>query len=193
MTKTNIQCPRLDFTNHPSVSAFAIPCEAYIANRKSEGNCEYGYIATGALLYDSATPPRILLIQRASHDSMPDRWEVPGGGCDAEDRSILYSAAREVWEETGLVISHIGPKTAGEQLFTTRGGKVVCKFHFLVEVERTETGELDVRIDPDEHQAFVWATEAEVRAEKVGDLILNFTTADQLSAVLEGFGLKKQI
>lgn len=192
MTDSNTQHPALEFTTDASISAFAVPCATYVSNCKSKGNCEYGFVATGALLFDSATPPRILLIQRASHDSMPDKWEVPGGGCDDEDKSILHAVAREVWEETGLLVNRIGQRVGGAQLFATRSGKTVCKFHFVVEVGKNEAGEMEVKIDPDEHQAFVWATEEEVRAGKVGDLILDITTPGQLNAVLEGFDARKQ-
>lgn len=193
MMKPDTHCPNLEFTTDPSISAFAIPCKPYVSNCKSKGNTEYGFVATGALLLDSATPPRILLLQRASHDSMPNKWEVPGGGCDEEDQSILHSVAREVWEETGLLVSHIGPRVGGDHVFSTRSGKLVCKFHFLVEVEKNKVGELDVKVDANEHQAFVWATEEEVRAGKVDNLALNFTTPDQLNAVLEGFEVRKQM
>lgn len=124
---------------------------------------------------------------------MPNKWETPGGGCDNEDQSILSAVGREVWEETGLLVSHIGPRVGADHIFSTRGGKIVCKFNFLVEAEKNEAGELDVKVDPNEHQAFVWVTEEEVRAGKVGNLTLNFTTLEQLNVVLEAFDVRKQM
>jgi len=56
-----------------------------------------------------SNPPRVLLIQRAAHDSMPLRWETPGGGCDDDDISILHSCARELFEEARLRATTIGP------------------------------------------------------------------------------------
>lgn len=53
--------------------------------------------------------PRVLLVQRAAHDSMPLRWETPGGGCDDDDTSILHSCARELFEESGLRATTVGP------------------------------------------------------------------------------------
>ncbi|KAK0717544.1 NUDIX hydrolase domain-like protein [Lasiosphaeria miniovina] len=53
--------------------------------------------------------PRVLLVQRAAHDTMPLRWETPGGGCDDDDTSILHSCARELFEEAGLRATAVGP------------------------------------------------------------------------------------
>ncbi|KAH7014453.1 NUDIX hydrolase domain-like protein, partial [Microdochium trichocladiopsis] len=111
---------------------------------------------------------RVLLVQRAPHDSMPLRWEVPGGGCDEEDPSILYSCARELFEETGLKAVGVGPLVRGGlggQFFRSRSGKLVCKFQFVVAVD-LDAG-LRVKLDPNEHFAYIWATEEEVRRKEV--------------------------
>ena len=47
--------------------------------------------------------------------------------------------------------------------FVTRSGKQICKFNFLVEVEKSADGRLEVKLDPSEHQRYVWASEEEVR------------------------------
>jgi 8-oxo-dGTP pyrophosphatase MutT (NUDIX family) len=85
------------------------------------------------------------------------------GKVDAEDQSILHGAAREIFEETGLTISHF----AGEfQCFTytierTYDGKPVMQtslqLNFVAKVE----GEQQVRLSPEEHQAYVWVAEDE--------------------------------
>ena len=49
-----------------------------------------------------------------------------------------------------------------------------------------------VKLDPKEHQRFVWATEEEVRARKVGNLEIQFTTTDLEATVLEAFGIRGQ-
>jgi 8-oxo-dGTP pyrophosphatase MutT (NUDIX family) len=87
--------PTFNFTAHPSTSSFAVPCETYLSNHSSE-KFKYKFIATGALVFNASTPERILLIQRAAHDSMPSRREIPGGGCDKEDASILHGVAQEL-------------------------------------------------------------------------------------------------
>lgn len=130
---------------------------------------------------------------------MPNRWEVPGGAVDLEDETILHGVAREVWEESGLKVTAIGPqvgtaegKTEG-YVFTRRGLKF-CRFTFEAEVENTEA----VRVDPNEHQKLVWATEEECRSHRVvgnaeGEVVeIEFTTEAQEGTVLEGFRLRKQ-
>jgi 8-oxo-dGTP pyrophosphatase MutT (NUDIX family) len=177
--------PLYDFTTHPSISAFAVPSKTYLAIHTD--GLTYKYIATGALVFDSSTPKRILLIQRASHDSMGSLWEVPGGGSDSDDPDILHSVARELWEEAGLLAARIGPKVGQDHIFSTRSGKTVCKFNFLVEAKRSEDGQLHVRLDPNEHQSFVWATEEEVKEHRAGDVEIKFTTSEQETVVFEAF------
>jgi 8-oxo-dGTP pyrophosphatase MutT (NUDIX family) len=154
---------------------------------------EYHFIATGALVFDASTPERILLIQRAAHDSMPGQWEIPGGACDKEDPSILDGAARELWEETGLTASSIGPQVGDGHFFLTRSGKLVCKFNFLVDVEKDVDGKWDVKLDPNEHQNYVWTTEEEVKARRTGDVDLKFTTREQEAVVLEAFRARREM
>lgn len=189
--------PVYNFTAHPSTASFAVPSQTYLSQHASE-KLQYEYIATGALVMDasSSPPARILLIQRAAHDSMPSRWEIPGGGCDDDDASILHGVARELWEEAGLTAARIGPQVGGGHFFISRSGKRVCKFSFLVDAREGE-GEgagggvgLHVRLDPSEHQRYVWATEEEVKARRVGEVELKFTTREQEAVVLEAFGAR---
>lgn len=119
---------------------------------------------------------------------MPNRWEVPGGACDDEDESILHGVARELWEEAGLKATYIEPPLREPHFFTSRSGKSICKFVFVVQVEQGTDGHLDVKLDPEEHQRFVWASQAEVKAKKVGDVELEFTTQDLENTVLQSFG-----
>jgi 8-oxo-dGTP pyrophosphatase MutT (NUDIX family) len=185
--------PAFNFTAHPSNSSFTVPCQAYFATHPAE-HAKYQYIATGALVFDaSAAPVRILLIQRAAGDSMPGRWEIPGGGCDDEDPSILHGVARELWEEAGLTAARIGPRVGESYVFVSRSGKVVRKFNFVVEAERGVGERLDVKLDPEEHQSYVWAGEEEVRARRVGDVELVFTTAEQEAVVLEAFRVRREM
>ncbi|KAK3369625.1 NUDIX hydrolase domain-like protein [Lasiosphaeria ovina] len=136
--------------------------------------------------------PRVLLVQRAAHDSMPLRWETPGGGCDDDDTSILHSCARELFEESGLRATTVGPlvRGMGGQFFQTRRGKLVCKFYFVASVPEERVAE--VTVDPKEHAGYVWATEEEVRQKKVhgeGGMDLEFTTQAQWEVILTAFKL----
>jgi 8-oxo-dGTP pyrophosphatase MutT (NUDIX family) len=181
-----------NFAAHPSTSSFAVPYDTYLSTHPGE-RFRYEFIATGALVFDASTPERILLIQRAAHDSMPGLWEIPGGGCDKEDPSVLHSVARELWEEAGLTAASIGPQVGDGHFFVTRSGKLVCKFNFLVDAEEGAGRKLDVKLDPSEHQNYIWAAEEEVKARKVGDVELKFTTRDQEAVVLEAFRARREM
>ncbi|MCJ1390313.1 hypothetical protein MMC18_003171 [Xylographa bjoerkii] len=71
----------------------------------------YDTLAVGAFIFShshlsSPSAPRLLLIQRAATErSFPNLWEIPGGGSELGDPTILHSVAREVFEETGLHLS----------------------------------------------------------------------------------------
>ena len=158
-------------------------------------------IATGAVVFNA--DGRVLLVQRASHDSMPNRWEVPGGAVDDEDESILHGAARELWEEAGLVPTRIarfipeGGQDRGHDIrfedmgnhFTNRAGtKKFCRFSFETEVESCDR----VVLDPNEHQDYVWATEEEVRDEKIGGREIPLTGPAARSMILTAFRLRKE-
>jgi 8-oxo-dGTP pyrophosphatase MutT (NUDIX family) len=184
--------PTFNFTAHPSTLSFTVPYETYLSTHPGE-KFKYKFIATGSLVFDGSTPERILLIQRAAHDSIPSRWEIPGGSCDKEDPSILHGVARELWEEAGLTAASIGPQVGDGHFFLSRSGRLVCKFSFLVDAEKGTGGKLDVKLDPSEHQNYVWATEEEVKARKVGDVELKFTSREQEAVVLEAFRTRRTL
>lgn len=177
--------PNPSYTFSSSLATFAIPVKEYLALHP-----EFEAIAAGALVFDSQD--RLLILQRAANDSMPDLWEVPGGACDADNESVLNGIAREVWEESGLKVSALGHLVGDGQVFFTRKRQLkVCKFTFAVEVESTE----GVKLDPDEHQNYLWVTEDECRSHQVqheGAVFeFKFTTPTQEATILEGFRLRK--
>jgi 8-oxo-dGTP pyrophosphatase MutT (NUDIX family) len=176
----------MDF--HPSVSSFNVPQQDYLA---SHPNRQYDHIATGCLVFHRQhdSKPRILLLQRAASDSMPGKWEVPGGACDDSDHSILHAAARELWEEAGIKAVLIGPEVGDGHVFTTSSGKKVCKFNFFVEIEGTNASALPppVKLDPNEHQQYVWASREEVRSHRAASFQLDFTKQAQEDVILQGF------
>ncbi|KAL6243638.1 hypothetical protein RBB50_009631 [Rhinocladiella similis] len=190
--------PTFNFTSDPTLSSFSVDLRTYVANdpgRKTSSGAviRFQYVAVGAIVFNCSDPERVLLVQRAATDSAPNRWEVPGGATDFEDPSILYSVARELWEESGLTAETIGRQVGDGHVFLTRSGKLVCKFHFLVEPKRSSNGALNVMLDPKEHQNYLWATEEEVRARCVGDLDLKFTGTEQEAAILEGFEARRRL
>ncbi|KAI9768165.1 MAG: hypothetical protein M1840_004995 [Geoglossum simile] len=176
--------PALSFTFAPSLSTFNVPMKAYLSSHS-----DHDAIITGAVIFDSRD--RLLLLQRASHDTMPDRWEVPGGSCDISDATILHSAAREVWEESGLRVCALSRCVGPPGVFLTRRGLSICKFTFDAQVECTD----DVRLDPDEHSAYAWASEAECRSRRVevaGSVVqIRFTSRAQEEVVVEAFRARR--
>jgi 8-oxo-dGTP pyrophosphatase MutT (NUDIX family) len=186
-----IKAPPFRFAVHGAAAPFSVNSQTYLLNHPDS---KFKYMATGAVVFDDpeSKDRRILLLQRSANDSWPSRWEIPGGACDDDDESILHGVARELWEESGLVAAKVGPVVGGRvQLFVSRSGKEIGKFVFFVIVKSAEGGTLEVKLNPDEHQRFVWANEAEVRSKKAGDIDLEFTTADLEATVLRAFELRR--
>jgi hypothetical protein len=114
--------------------------------------------------------------QRSATNSMHNRWEVTGGGCDDKDESILHSVAGSCgrWPAKGRVFFSAKPTSAlqlANHISSLRGPKSKYASSLSL-VEVGDDAASKIRLDPKEHQRFVWATEAEVRANKVGDVRL---------------------
>ncbi|KAL7916866.1 NUDIX hydrolase domain-like protein [Trichoderma velutinum] len=174
------------FTVHPNATPFTVSQQAYLA---AHPDPRYNCIATSAVVFDisNRSCPRLLLLQRSANDTAPNKWEVPGGGCEDDDESILHAAARELWEEAGLKAVHLGAPVTGPHFFSSKSGKKVCQFVFPVQAETNNEGRMDVTLDPNEHQRFVWASEEEVKAKRVQDIELEFTAKDIECTVLAAF------
>lgn len=178
-----------DFTFDPSVAEFNVPYKTWLTNADKT----WSGVASGAIIFQE---DRVLLVQRAPDDSMPNLWEIPGGAVDPEDESILAGCAREVREETGLKVTHIRRRvTEGEggmenTVFTnSRGTKTFVKLTFVVDVEEGA----DVVLDPIEHQAWVFATGEEVEKQKVGDAMrIPLATGYVERLTKEAFRLKRE-
>ncbi|KAI1401132.1 NUDIX hydrolase domain-like protein [Hypoxylon fuscum] len=168
------------FTSSPSVAAFKLPLQAYLDTHPN-----FQGIAVGAFVFNPEG--KLLLVQRAAHDSLPLLWEIPGGACDFEDESLLHAVARELWEESNLHAKHVGPLVGEGLPFFIGKGLRMCKYSFMTQVEGYE-----VELDPNEHQAFLWVTEEEARAGKCGDVGFKYTFKEQQQAVYEAFKLKKE-
>jgi 8-oxo-dGTP pyrophosphatase MutT (NUDIX family) len=179
----------LSFTHSLSLSEFAIPFKEYL-----DQHPEYDGIAGGALIFDSQK--RLLIMQRAGHDSMPNLWEIPGGAIDITDDTILHGIGREVFEEAGLRVSAlsrlIGPGDGHAVFISSRKKLKICKFTFEVEVESTDV----VTLDPNEHQDYLWVTAEDClnhRLERDGAVVeFKFTQPAQEATILEGFRLRME-
>jgi len=78
-------------------------------------------------------------------------------GVPRRDKTILHALQRELFEETGLVMSKVVDILDGSVEF--QWGEGICrKATFLAEVEDIGS----VVLIPEEHADFVWATEEDV-------------------------------
>ncbi|KAI0533674.1 NUDIX hydrolase domain-like protein [Xylaria digitata] len=174
------------FKHHHSVDEFAVSKQAYLA---AHPEVSFSCIAASTLVIDAraASGPCILLLQRAASDDDPNKWEPPGGACDDNDKSILHAAARELLEEAGLQTCHISGPVINRYFFNLDDGREVCRFYFAVGVKADSDAPPAVRLNPEEHQGFVWATEDEVKARKVDNIDLEFTEETVVRTVLMAF------
>ncbi|MFA5000119.1 MAG: NUDIX hydrolase [Patescibacteria group bacterium] len=90
---------------------------------------------------------KFLLLERVLSDFMGGLVELPSGAVD-ENEDLLTALAREVKEETGLVIGLI-LTYLGSFDYTSGSGKKTRQFNFLIE---TEPGE--IKLEASEHQAY---------------------------------------
>ncbi|KAK0663003.1 putative nudix hydrolase [Cercophora samala] len=181
------------FTFSPSLSDFNVTVGDLLQVRQPHVPL-LRHLATGALVFSH--DDHILLIQRAPDDSMPLKWEIPGGACDLEDETILHGLARELWEESGLLMTR-AVELVSRDVFLTRGGNTVEKMSFEAEVQVPSTSERPVvTLDPQEHVRSLWATEEECRAGKVSvgdeEVNIDFTTENQKRVILDGFKRRKE-
>ncbi|KAK0724155.1 NUDIX hydrolase domain-like protein [Lasiosphaeris hirsuta] len=194
--ETNPAPPKPTFTIDPSLAEWAVPSAVWLSTNQARLTAlghKLSGLASGVVVFDAAG--RVLVMQRASTDSMPDRWEVPGGGVDATDASVVAGAARELWEEAGLVATRFrglvteGPGGRELQVFPNRNRtRWYCRFAFVADVESCDA----VALDPNEHQAYAWATEGEIREERVGGRETPITVPEMKLLILEAFRLRKE-
>lgn len=184
------------FTLDDCLSTWSIPAKEYLI--KNGKDKEWDGLATANVVFN--LEGKILLIQRAATDSMPNRWELPGGAVDDEDPTILHGAARELLEESGLVAKrythvvgegtgqHFDPGYPGQVFPNSTRTRIWCRFTFNVEVESFD----NVKLDPKEHQDFAWVSENEVEERRVGERELVITRDSVASLIANAFKLRRE-
>ena len=101
-------------------------------------------LVVGAVIYKNN---KFLLVERVPSDFMGGFVGIPSGTVEvAED--LLTALAREVKEETGLIVTSV-LKYLGSFDYKSRSGKKTRHFNFLVEVKDGE-----IKLNPTEHQAY---------------------------------------
>ncbi|PFH60318.1 hypothetical protein XA68_11129 [Ophiocordyceps unilateralis] len=189
--------PSFTFTMDETVASlteFTVPAQTWLsqhAPRLQQRHISLAGLAVSTFVFNPAG--HVLLLQRASHDSMPDRWEPPGGAVDNQDASVLHAAARELWEESGLMVTRFrGLVDHGQEFhvfYNRNRTRCICRFAFLVDVDLCDV----VRLDPQEHQAFAWATEHHVRSQTLDGHRFPITTPDMRALILESFHLRRAL
>ncbi|KAL4886698.1 NUDIX hydrolase domain-like protein [Aspergillus karnatakaensis] len=151
------------YTVAPHLTSYNLPFPTFRAS-----NPQYTHYVGGGLIFSRSpnldengapdTVPtgdreksnlRILLLQRALTDSYPGAWEGPGGSCEDSDATLLSGVAREVYEETGLNVSHFVDLVAKHEWTRVKPDEVIraVKFTFLVEVHEARDALVSVSGD----------------------------------------------
>ena len=165
------------------IARYAKPFKALLPDRTpAQGMAVGGFV----FAHPPADSPRILLVQREKRDGrLAGKWEVPGGGCEDSDPTVLHSLAREVFEEAGLHMTGVVRKVGADQHFKTRSGLQVVKLSFEITIKEIEGSvhidEVPVELSS-EHQGFAWATRAEVEEDKYP-----MTHPEQRAYILQSF------
>ncbi|KAF8906812.1 NUDIX hydrolase domain-like protein [Gymnopilus junonius] len=103
---------------------------------------------------------KLLLLQRAETENVyPLMYELPGGGAEPQDTSLLATVVRETAEETGLSVTRILGIFPGFEYETSKSKAI--QFKFLVEVDRAPDTTINVHLNPQEHCTFAWVDEAD--------------------------------
>lgn len=180
-----------EFAVEHGLESWNMPAKDWLTRDKR--GSEIDVLMTANVVFNSSG--KVLILQRAAHDSMPGRWEIPGGAVDGDDSTILHGAARELLEESGLIakrFTHVvaeGPNQEPGQLFSTGRNrtKTWCRFTFHVDVENVDA----VKVDSNEHQDFAWVSESEIREQKSGNRALPITSEGTRLLILEAFRLRQ--
>ena len=101
-------------------------------------------LVVGAVIYKDN---KFLLLERVPSDSMGGFVGIPSGTVEAGE-DLLTALAREVQEETGLLVTAV-LEYLGCFDWTSSSGKKTRHFNFLVEVKKGE-----IKLSPTEHQAY---------------------------------------
>lgn len=177
-----------------SVDKLEIPRQEFLDAHK-----DVHKIITACLIFKNDT---ILLLKRQQFGGPSTQigsWELPGGFCNDYDSSILHNTARQVVETTNL-----GVKTFNSVVGTYKFGAHVERngitqpwmlIAFDVDVIQASDGyggpreveDRDIALT-DVHRYFWWATELEVRDERVNGL--EFPVLEK-NAVLNGFEARR--
>lgn len=108
---------------------------------------------------------RYLFLRRSqAFKAGPQKWDIPGGRIEV-DEPLDQALAREVSEETGLVLSSSLELLAAQDIFASDKDLHVVRLTYLTRLDHSEG---DVRIS-DEHDDYKWMSKADILAEEYVD------------------------
>lgn len=146
-----------------SLRKFNVPLELFLQSFQTELNAPENLdqvtgISVRAWLCDwKEGEVGVLLGKRAADDSSPNFYEAFGGKCDPKE-TVLDSLIREFWEETKLEISVIHGEVPEVDVFCTpKSKRWIAQIHFLVSAKPSCGKGFCIKLDPKEHQSFIWA------------------------------------
>ncbi|CAH0057447.1 unnamed protein product [Clonostachys solani] len=207
-----------DFKISDDLFAFSISPAEFLTSRPQIHNLIAGTIVFRSLFAAPSGPNlETLLIQRAASDSFALKWEIPAGTADlTADTSIAGVAVRELWEETQLRtrklthsvglglpddVSYLTLEGEAEDarmdpdlnIFLLRvSGLTWAIVTFIADIEDNHGA---VTLRPDEHLAWAWVSEDEVKEGRFRHGTgqnLEFVSEAMRMIVLEGFRVKKE-
>ena len=122
-------------------------------------------IIAHALIYNK--DGKCLFIRRSKqNDVLPEIWDIPGGTIE-QDESVMNGLSREVAEEVNLKIENIKP------LYFLENDDKVKNVHFIKIIFKADLVDSDIRLNPEEHDNFVWADRSSVQELRLVDYLKN--------------------
>jgi 8-oxo-dGTP pyrophosphatase MutT (NUDIX family) len=180
----------------PALTSMQVNGKAYLSTHPNIGR-----VVSSCLIFQDNT---VLLLERTKwKPAQTATWEIPGGLCDASDQTLLHSAARETLEETGLNVKRFNHQVGSGYRIEVKkhsknGPRTFLKVVFDADIEEAISGDGNFthrvprrafRLSR-EHSRWTWATEEQVRAERVGEIDLALKIVEK-EILLDGFALRK--
>ncbi|KAF2198669.1 hypothetical protein GQ43DRAFT_443126 [Delitschia confertaspora ATCC 74209] len=172
----------LTFEVPASLAAYCVSEREYIQQHP-----DYHILVVGAVVFHEE---RLLLVQRAASDTFPNLQEFPGGKMDDIDETILHAVARELKEETGLEATKFVRKV-GEMDWQRKDRRTGENLKWLKLIFEVKVKEINVVLDPAEHQQYLFATEEEILNDKAKGVELSFISPLNKAIKLEAFKLRR--
>ena len=109
---------------------------------------------------------------------------------DDTDETLLHAAVRELKEETGLTAARVRSKVTQ---FTFADGRPDRPITWLKLIFEMEVKDMNITLDPVEHQQYLFASEEEVIKDVVGEVKLVYISPPNKTVKLEAFKLQKGV